>query len=558
MADIFLEPFVRAVWQLLYLRLAPSKRLAIYGAGAHTRWLLSVVGDLPSPRLACIIDDHPTLDRINDVPVLRPDRIDAADFDVVLISSDQWEQNLADRARQLLGDRVEIVRLYENLPAGPYDKTDDRGEALQRLAQRQPAEPRTDGLVVMVADHPRSREAKLASALKHAGWRTVLLHRNPAAFATRDYFAETHRYSNHWSALRHAAEFAPVAYHVMVSGDYRVADTFVRHRPGPVIVDPYDVIAHMYTDDFLDVHPAVRKEIPCERYCLENADGLCCRHREVDHLVEQCGYRVAARVFVEDGCWNLDARPSRGSAGASTSLGTVTSANTLAVERQVAYVGAIHNPSDSGERGERASADFVAAGFSKPIAEALARSGVDVHLYSGSSCDPPKISHPRIHYHDPVPADRIAAELASHDFGALLYSEDVINTGARWFVTPAKINACTSNKLFDYLDAGLPILHNARPGSLIHEIVTRHCIGIDVSDWPIEQWRTRLADIRVDDFADELARARRVHDVRRNIRRLTEFYEQIRRSHETRTGPAPPSENDRHADGRRDHRPALV
>ena len=59
MADLFLVPYVRAVWRMLGHRLGSSGRMCIFGAGAHTSWLLSVTDDLPRPPIECIVDDHP-------------------------------------------------------------------------------------------------------------------------------------------------------------------------------------------------------------------------------------------------------------------------------------------------------------------------------------------------------------------------------------------------------------------------------------------------------------------------------------------------------------------
>ncbi|MCH7885252.1 MAG: hypothetical protein IIC01_08385, partial [Planctomycetes bacterium] len=274
MADTFLVPYVRAVWRMLRYRLGPTGRVCLFGAGAHTRWLVSVISDLPGPTVVCILDDQPKTNSIAGFPVRQADSIDIDTVELVLVSSDRWEEELYARCKQLWGDRVEILRLYEGLPRGPYDKTDDRNEALRRIESPSPHRAVTERQIVIVSDQPRARESKLGYALKHAGWQPILLcGRRPTFDATRD-FDEVFHYSNRWEALRLACDYSPVAYHVMVNSVYDTAELFVRHRPGVVIIDSYDLIAGMYTPEYLAAHPALADELNRERTCTEKADGI--------------------------------------------------------------------------------------------------------------------------------------------------------------------------------------------------------------------------------------------------------------------------------------------
>ncbi|MBU0717430.1 MAG: hypothetical protein KJ749_04205, partial [Planctomycetes bacterium] len=261
MADLFLVPYVRAVWQMLEHRLGTAGRMGIYGAGTHTRWLLGVTDDLPRLPIECVIDDGAEQKMLGGLAVCRPNEVDIEAIDLILISSDQWEERLVDRAREHWGDRVELVRLYEGLPAGPYDKSDDRAEVLRRLRWSSADQSIPANEVVIVSDRPGPREAKIGYGLRHAGWRTVLLHRDGPRFDTRRGFDETHAYSHAWEALRLACAYRPAAYQVMVNTDYRTAELFVQHQPGVVVVDSYDLVAGMYTDEYLAACPAFAAQI---------------------------------------------------------------------------------------------------------------------------------------------------------------------------------------------------------------------------------------------------------------------------------------------------------
>lgn len=560
MADLFLIPYVRTTWEMLHHRLEPGGRMCIFGAGAHTRWLLSITDELPSPTIECIIDEDPTQDALCGIPVHRPDQVSIESIDLVLISSDRWEEQLAARCRSLWGDRVSIVRLYEGLPRGPYDKRDDRTEALHLLERR-----RTTGVgdpqeVVIVSNAPRAREAKIAHALKRAGWKVVLLHRGSPSFDASRYFDEVRPFDHEWAALRTACDYSPAAFHVMVHTDYRVAELFVRHRPGVVVVDSYDMVAGMYTKEYLAGRPELIEEADRERFCLEGADGLCCRCLETDFLDERLRYRLPPRILVPDGCWNAKRTNAPSPAPPPLTKGGMGGS----AELHLVYAGKADFGSDRSER-------FAACGCNPELFRRLACQGLHLHLYPS----PEQVvqnaqeqlaayrdldeSSPHFHLHQPVAADRLADELSQYDAALSVYPELPAPSGLPWSITADKLRCCTSNKFYDYLDAGLPIIHNAPARSFLAGIVQRHGVGIDVSDWPLDEWAQRLHRLDLAAIRKRLPAARAAHDAAGHGNRLAEFYRSIaQRSEEVPTLSSNRTEQPEHADNRTDHRPAIV
>lgn len=548
MADLFLVPYVRTMWRLLAQRLGPGGRMCIFGAGAHTRWLLDVTSDLPSPPIEYIVDDDPKIEAICGHPVRPADGIDPASIDLVLISSDRWESRLADRAKSIWGDRVEIVRLYEGLAEGPYDKHDDRMEALTRLRSRVTLAPSVERQVVIVADQPRSREAKLGHALREAGYCAVLLCRRRPTFDATRYFDAVHSFDSTWEALRIACDYSPVAYHVMVNSDYRVAETFIRHRPGPVVVDSYDVIAGMYTAEFMNARPAYADEIERERYCLESAGGVSCRSHECDYLQREMGYVLPPTVHHADGCWNH-----------------------LSNDRGFDADG-IHVVYAGKAVPERAGGDpFAAEGHKKWLAEALARQQIHFHLYpdfdsSGTGFEDHFRDYrelerrsPYFHLHRPVAPDDLIGELARFDLGIFVYNTIAAPSWAPFPLTPAKLKHCTSNKFFDYVDAALPIIHNTAPDSLLAGLVDAHGAGVSVRDVPVEAWGDTIRSLDLERLRAGAVAARSAYDVRRGAQSLIAFYERVRKNYEcSLSAVADAGQEADHADSRSDHRPALV
>lgn len=114
--------YIREAWQT---KLQGCSRVGLFGAGEHSRWLLDVVGKLPGPQVVALIDDRAdSIREINGIRVITPDRADPTSFDRLIISSDTQEEKLFHRARLCFPDAT-IVRLYQGLPPGPYDKQGD-------------------------------------------------------------------------------------------------------------------------------------------------------------------------------------------------------------------------------------------------------------------------------------------------------------------------------------------------------------------------------------------------------------------------------------------------
>ena len=109
----FLERFVCLLWGSL-----GGQRVALFGAGKHTAWLLETVKGEKGPMPVAILDDWPREDCAYEMPCMRPQHLDEKDVDAVVLSSDAHERALLQRARELWDERVRIIPIY-NHPAVP-------------------------------------------------------------------------------------------------------------------------------------------------------------------------------------------------------------------------------------------------------------------------------------------------------------------------------------------------------------------------------------------------------------------------------------------------------
>jgi SAM-dependent methyltransferase len=114
------EPVRQALVDRAVLRCvhAGYRRVAILGAGQHTRWMGTAPWSARGIEVAAFLDERPPAAFLFDVPVRRPDAMTEA-VDAVVLSSDAHEARLADAAAAtpaLAG--LPIVRIYD-FPAPP-------------------------------------------------------------------------------------------------------------------------------------------------------------------------------------------------------------------------------------------------------------------------------------------------------------------------------------------------------------------------------------------------------------------------------------------------------
>lgn len=107
------EPDVDALLDraALECRAKGARRIALIGAGRHTRRIGLTPFTRRGLRVVALLDDAPQRRRLLGLPV-RSLESPGANFDAVVVSSDAHEDALAARARRSLPSSVHIVRIY--------------------------------------------------------------------------------------------------------------------------------------------------------------------------------------------------------------------------------------------------------------------------------------------------------------------------------------------------------------------------------------------------------------------------------------------------------------
>ena len=105
------EGLARAELRLRALAPTGLRRVALYGAGEHSRRLIALADGGPC-RIVAVVDDAPTHVRFAGLPLVTPADWAGLDADGLVVSSRGSEAMLAARARTWLPPYVRIVCFY--------------------------------------------------------------------------------------------------------------------------------------------------------------------------------------------------------------------------------------------------------------------------------------------------------------------------------------------------------------------------------------------------------------------------------------------------------------
>jgi len=388
------------------------------------------------------------------------------------------------------------------------------GAYLSMLARRAAQKPREPKLVVLVADLAGSRVCKIGYGLKLSGWRVILLHRGEPWSQPAKCFSQTCRYRSPIGAVLLAARFNPVAYHVFSSWDFEVASLFVRHKPGRIVFDDYDVLSGVVQDG---LSRRLLYQIAQERACLENADGICCRNLLTQVPKRQLGYRYKGkRILLVDCCWDDEPRAL---SERDNHPGEFHIVNTTYVPLQT----------DGDVETHMHELGGLVVGL---IAQGATARNFHFHLYT-----PPNVwsgaeekvvstnvesadARLFIHVHHPVPPDELGRECARYDAG-LYHHRIPLNT---WAYNQGAHRFAMGNKIFDYLDAGLPVIISDTKFPVF--VLRRFGVDICVDNGGSDRARAYLQRPSPD-LRRAALRARSSLAVVKHVPRLGLFYESL-------------------------------
>lgn len=402
--------------------------------------------------------------------------------------------------------QTKLIRLRQKLPkliSSYWDK------ALWRVfGQGHTLSSSPDGALVFVCELLQARAVRMANALHAAGAPPIYLLCQQAGYVKEfegGKFQSVKLFRNKWHLLRLIQKIGPVR---LVHGFAPPSEAIATLKAAtqlPVILDMQDVFVTYH--GLQPPYAWAKTELVYERQLFATCDGF------VAHSLEpREGFRL----------YEMKKRPQNlffpllcdetafisGQEKISTS------------EIHLVYAGGI-----AGSHRDRKQ--FGILQFF-PLIEALSQQGIHFHVYPSPTTLKPDWEeyaalarvNPLFHFHEPVANHLLTRELAQYHFGILPFFREDSD------LRPEKMRNATALKLFNFFEAGLPVIISA---DLRFQawMVTRGQAGIAISKADVPGLRTRLESLTYAQWEGNVQRHRQALSLQRQIPRLQAFYQSI-------------------------------
>ena len=271
---------------------------------------------------------------------------------------------------------------------------------------------------------------------------------------------------------------------------------------GKIVFENYDVANGMYTI-------FSENELEIERYCMEHADGVCCRGFEMEYLINNLGFHINKLIVFMDYCMGGEIR---------FYIENRKNEDILSL----CYVGGIFAENENID-----SPYYCIPELSRMCAD----NQCHLHIYPsvwdekryGGYIEHEK-TNPYFHIHKTISYGELIEEISQYDYGIFAIKKKYIGNASDGYTENKHIYAAT-NKFFDYLDAGLPIIA-ATPTKLVEMLEKENVL----LKWTIEQYDfEKLRELkRKGTYRENVKKAKSKFSIHVKIDELIEFYESLK------------------------------
>lgn len=371
---------------------------------------------------------------------------------------------------------------------------------------------RSQKLIALVCTQFSPRVVKIAFGLKQIGHHLILIHNNCKNIGLHsNLFDVIKEFVNPEEALQLVHFFDPTIIHVFSHWNFDVAAYLILHEPKRTVFDNYDQLAGMLNSHMsMSFHSQIEKE----RFCIENAAANCCRSLELQFAKKSLGYHTkGSNIFFPDYCWD--------------NANFIVRKQQKTHELHLVFVGNLTL--------ERLNSQYARLeGYYLEFAYQLADNGIHFHLYPNPFVDiePSAFNDyyeleaktPYVHLHKSLPNHELITEISQYTLGVHTSWFEVMNTcNTPLGYEPIKHFLCTSNKLFDYIDAGLGIL--VGDYETIYHLANRKDLAIKAHfEDAIRKLKTTSSKF-FQNLPEKLLLARSEYSILKQIYRLDKFYD---------------------------------
>ncbi|MTI08272.1 hypothetical protein E1160_00530 [Rhodospirillaceae bacterium RKSG073] len=371
---------------------------------------------------------------------------------------------------------------------------------------------RDENLVVIVTHRFWARQAKIGASLAHAGLRVIVLCYEdipqPVPWAE-----QIIHYKTDEECLTLATKFNPIVYHVFSHWSFDLVEKFTRYKPGPIVMDNYDVLSGIIHND----HPVYSRDQKIELKASLAADGHACRSLENKRLQEAYGKLPGLCGFFPDSCWN-DPK----------------------IEEQQSFLGECQNDEFHIVFQGNVCTDFensnLTTNFHPWLAQHFKAQKIHYHLFPANNhkdTESAKLyrylveenkDNPYFHLHYTLDMNALTVKLSQYDAGLLIMSKDVDGKDDGVYTTK-KYKYCIGNKIFDFFDAGIPTL--IFPAWFSNRIAVRHGGARVIQRDDLLNIRTFLEGLNWRELKQKAIISRKKYDHRKIGPRLYAFYKKV-------------------------------
>jgi hypothetical protein len=163
-----------------------------------------------------------------------------------------------------------------------------------------------------------------------------------------------------------------------------------------------------------------------------------------------------------------------------------------------------------------------------PLAKKLAAQNIHLHLYpnpnqyktSNEYLDLDK-NEKYFHFHKPLPMKKLINEIAKYDWGLWVHAEDPSSR-----TTKDKMKTGMVNKMFSYLEAGLPVIVS---DSRIYgaEFVKKHHLGFSINDRDWDKFDKMISKYDIATLKEQIFKKRKELSLQSNNDMIVELYNKL-------------------------------
>lgn len=360
--------------------------------------------------------------------------------------------------------------------------------------------------IVLVVMYPMPRFLKIVKALYENNWKITIL-QCPEMVDLSGYVENAKAYCDHYYECKCLEEVyyrliqstASVAHLFSPWGYSALSNNLIRNKKlfPKIVFETTDILAGMIAN--ID-----EKWLKAERYCLENADGVCCRGYELEYVKEYLGYKIKKDIVFMDYCND----------------NCIVKNNEVEEELSLCYAGGIIFDDESLVATKKIFLE---------IAKKAEEDKCHLHIYPRDWDEKKYFEFIELskeskyfHFHKPVPYWKLSKELSQYDYSICPVRKGFMDKKQGGCHINNKFIYGTTNQFFDALDAGIPIIASI-PTKFLElfekeEVVLKRT----VEEYDFDEMRKLKKELR-----KNVEKAHEKYEMKKMIGKLINFYRTI-------------------------------